>query len=348
MLFLVAMLCAVGLSYLFRQTTDHSMLLPHEVIDAEANLTPNAEELDASDLEFDGFERIADVSYGQHGWRNQLDLYLPVEAPRPLPVIVYCHGAGTSDSNKDELTPYTWAPPLLKRGYAFVQINYRVCMVDPTNNPHADEVARFPAQVHDCKAAIRFLRTNATRYGLDPDRLGVMGFSFGGYLAALVGTTGDSGEFEESGLDPEHGASVQAVCVVSGLYDFASYFQQWELHSSAMGYPQASIDSVGVTPRGLFGDSSNDLAMLSNGSPFTYASRDDPPFLIVHGFRDPVVPPHQADMLYVRLRNAGVDATLNLIPGGQHGGPTLKHKQTRSSIVDFFNKHLKKQTEEAE
>lgn len=339
MLFLIAMLCAVGLSHLSRQTTEHSKLRPSEIIDVE-RLAPSAEELDASDLKFGGFERIADVSYGPHGWRNCLDLYLPKHAERPLPVILYFHGAGISDSSKDDMTPVTWAPPLLARGFAFVQINYRVCSVNATTNPHGDKAFRFPAQLRDCRAAIHFLRANTAGYGLDPRRIGVMGHSFGGYLAAMVGTTGDSGDFGQDGLVQDQASAVQAACVVAGICDFSVHAQQSVLHGTARGYESLSTDPWTGTSADLFGE--RDIAVLSKGSPITYASEGDPPFLIIHGFCDSSVSPHQADMFYVRLRNAGVDATLHVIPGAGHGGPTLNNKHTRSTIADFFDQHVKK------
>lgn len=339
LLFLITMFCAVGLSYVSRQTTDRSTLRPSEIIDVES-LEPSAEELDASDLKFDGFERIADVSYGPHGWRNCLDLYLPEQAQRPLPVIVYFHGAGTSGSSKDDLTPVTWAPPLLARSFAFVQTNYRIFSVNATTNRHGDKAFRFPAQLHDCRAAIRFLRANAAGYGLDPRRIGVMGHSFGGYLAAMVGTTGDSGEFGQDGLNQDQASAVQAACVVAGICDFSVRGQQEVLHSAARGYEWLSIDPWTAIGPELFG--TRDIAVFSKGSPITYASDGDPPFLIIHGFHDIGVSPHQADMFYVRLRNAGVETTLHLIPGAGHGGPTLNNKHTRSTIADFFDRHLKK------
>jgi len=167
-----------------------------------------------------------------------------------------------------------------------------------------------------------------------------MGYSFGGYLAAMVGTTGDSGEFGQDGFNQDQASAVQAACAVAGVFDYTVSGQQSVLHSAARGYEWMSIDPWTRTPTKLFGE--RDIVVLSKGSPITYASEGDPPFLIIHGFHDIGVPPHQADMFYVRLRNAGVETTLHLIPGAGHSGSTLKNKHTRSLIADFFDRHLKK------
>ncbi len=117
------------------------------------------------------------MEYGTHGVGNRLDLYLPPKADAPTPLVIWIHGGGWEAGNKEN-------PPglgLLKKGYALASLNYRL-----------SQEAKFPAQIEDCKAAIRFLRANAKKYNLDPDHFGVWGASAGGHLVALLGTTGSS------------------------------------------------------------------------------------------------------------------------------------------------------------
>ncbi len=137
-----------------------------------------------------------DLEYGPHGVGNRLDLYLPPKADAPTPLVIWIHGGGWEAGNKDN-------PPglgLLKKGYALASINYRL-----------SQEAKFPAQIEDCKAAIRFLRANAKKYNLDPDHFGVWGASAGGHLVALLGTTGGVKELEGDGPNKEESSAVQAV-----------------------------------------------------------------------------------------------------------------------------------------
>ncbi|MDD8045081.1 MAG: alpha/beta hydrolase [Verrucomicrobiota bacterium] len=304
-----------------------------------AGLQPTPAELDAADLQFNQFDVRTDISYGPHGRRNMLDLYIPQHAAEPLPVIVFIHGGGTNKSHKNEGTPFDWSIPLLSRGFAVAQINYRVFYKPPQfPDPYNDKPVPFPAQIEDCKSAIRFLKSNAASYGLDPTRIGVIGHSFGGYLAALVGTTGDTKEFDASPSISNVSGSAHAVCVISGSSQLQVNTPQVELHRKASGYLLPPNDTLSATQR--FYIQPMDPHEVVQASPLSYVSPDDPPFLILHGFDDIVIPPHQANLLYVHLRNAGVPVELYLIPGASHGGPPLFNRQNRSRVVDFFNTHL--------
>ena len=153
-----------------------------------------------------------DLAYGPNGERNKLDLYLPPKADSPLPLIIWVHGGAWLGGSK---AGGGSALRMLGRGYAVASINYRL-----------SNQAKFPAQIEDCKAAVRFLRANAKKYNLDPDRFGAWGASAGGHLVALLGTTGDVKELEGDGRNKEVSSRVQAVCDWFGPTDLLKMGEQ--------------------------------------------------------------------------------------------------------------------------
>ncbi|MCS7160686.1 MAG: alpha/beta hydrolase [Gemmatales bacterium] len=261
-----------------------------------------------------GTRVLRDLEYVPQGHeRHKLDLYLPENAPKPMPLVVWIHGGGWRAGSKDN-PPLLW---LVDRGYAVASINYRL-----------SQHATFPAQIHDCKAAIRWLRANASKYDIDPNRIGVAGGSAGGHLAALLGTGGDVKELEGELGTTKVSSRVQAVCDIFGPGDF-------------LRFEPMNRDPKSVLAQLLGGvvDEKKDLAHLA--SPVTHATRDDPPFLILHGTADKVVPLAQSELLERALRQAGVEVTLVKIEGAGHGGPQFNTAEIRKTIADFFDKHLR-------
>jgi len=251
--------------------------------------------------------------------RHRLDLYLPEEAKGPLPLIVWVHGGGWQNGSKDG------CPPLrkgyLQRGYAVASINYRL-------SGHAV----FPAQIQDCKAAIRWLRARAGKYGVDPERIGVWGSSAGGHLVALLGTSGDVKAFDVGG-NLEQSSRVQAVCDYYGPTDFKVFVTtpRYESHASAKS-PEAKLIGGAVLEN-------EEKARRVN--PIEYVSRDDPPFLIVHGDADRTVPLNQSRLLYEALKKAGRDVRFHTIQGAGHGRPGFGAPEIEGMVRQFFDDKLK-------
>lgn len=258
----------------------------------------------------EGVKVFRDLEYirGGHA-RNRLDLYLPEKAKRPLPVVVWIHGGGWQTGSK-ERTP---ALGMTARGYAVASINYRL-----------SQHAIFPAQIHDCKAAVRFLRAGAGQYGLDAERIGVWGESAGGHLAALLGTTGDEKNINGPGANLEQPSRVQAVV-------------DW--------YGPANFLTLAPRPnrvRFLGGDPQQLPQKAAQASPVTHVSRTAPPFLILHGDQDDKVPIGQSLELAAVLTKAGVEVTLHVVEGARHGGPQFSSPENRKLVEDFFDKHLRR------
>ena len=249
--------------------------------------------------------------------RNKLDLYLPAKpSDKSFPLIVWIHGGAWLGGSKEN-------PPARKfvaLGFAVASINYRL-----------SQHAIFPAQIEDCKAAIRYLRANAKTYNLDPARIGVWGASAGGHLVAMLGTTGDDKSFDK-GPNLEQSSAVQAVCDFFGPTDFTkmSAFPSTMNHD-APDAPEAKLVGGPVQEK-------KEACRLAN--PITYITRKDPPFLIVHGDKDPLVPHNQSELLRDALKAAGVETTLYTVPGGGHGG--FKDPKVDVLVAEFFNKHLRK------
>jgi acetyl esterase/lipase len=248
-----------------------------------------------------------------------LDLYCPEKVTGPLPVIVWLHGGGWSRGRKERCPAVT----LVQDGYAVASIDYRLTGVAP-----------FPAQIEDCKAAIRSLRANASKYNLDPDRIGVWGFSAGGHLAALLGTSGEVKELDGNGDNMSYSSRVQAVCVVSGPGNLLEQYRDATGPSAAEMNPKVkpALEAlIGGSP-----EQNKEKALAA--SPITYVSKDDPPFLIIQGENDITVPVSVTQSFYAALKAAGVDATLEIAAGRGHG---VGGRMFRPMIKNFFDKHLK-------
>ncbi len=189
--------------------------------------------------------------------------------------------------------------------------------------------AQFPAQIEDCKCAVRFLRANAAEFGIDPARIGAMGSSSGGHLAALLALTAGRDVYAARGGWENFTDHVAAVCDLCGVSDF--------LRMPPKQFP----DELSSTAR-LFGGTLEELRdKYAEASPVNHAHEGAPPFLLVHGDADELVPPEQSAILFEALKNAGADATLHLVKGAGHGSQNVVNAEVRALILAFFERHLK-------
>jgi len=267
-----------------------------------------------------------DIVYARAGDRKLLlDLYLPAKPSTPKPVIVWIHGGGWRAGRKGSGGR---ALPMLQRGYAVVDVGYRL-----------SGEAIFPAQVEDCKAAVRWVRANASRYGLDPDRIGAWGSSAGGHLVAFLGTSGDVKEFDTQ-ANRQYSSRVQAVCDWFGPTDFL----QMDEHMLEGG---RLVHDAPQSPESLFvgGPIRREpyRSIVKKANPITYVTQDDPPFLIMHGDKDMLVPLHQSELLCDALKKAKVEVTLQVVRGAGHGlgGGEESPAKLVEIVAEFFDKHLK-------
>lgn len=269
----------------------------------------------------EGTRVLRDLAYIPNGHeRQKLDLYLPgqSEGTAPLPIIVWVHGGAWLAGSKEN-SP---SARFLRYGYAAASINYRL-----------SQHAIFPAQIEDCKAAIRFLRANADKYNIDPDRIGVWGASAGGHLVALLGTAGDVKQFDK-GPNLNLSSRVRAVCDYFGPTDLTkmSDFESTMDHD-APDSPESRL--VG-------GPVQENKEACRRANPITYVSKDDPPFLICHGDKDMLVPHNQSVLLNAALKKAGVSVKFHTVKGGGHG---FRDPEVDRIVREFFDKHLKEPEE---
>lgn len=255
------------------------------------------------------------------GARQTLDVFFPEKAEKPLPLVVWIHGGAWSAGSKDR-APMMF---LLKDGFAVASVTYRF-----------SQQAKFPAQIEDCRTALRWLRAHAKELNIDPQRVGVVGSSAGGHLVALLGVSGDQKAWDK-GENLDQSAKVQAVVDMFGPANL--------LTMGAQSPPNSRIqhDAPNSPESHLIGGAvqeNKDAARAA--SPITYVSKDDAPILIMHGDKDPLVPYAQSEEFLAALKKAGVDATLQTIQGGGHGGPGFQTPEMQAMVRDFFVKHLRK------
>lgn len=260
-----------------------------------------------------------DLVYGRAGEVDlKLDLYKP-GLPGPLPAIIFVHGGGWVSGDKRNMEPM--ARYFAERGYVGLSVGYRLA-------PRF----KFPAQIEDIKCAVRWVRANAQQLGVNPERIGAMGSSAGGHLVGLLGVTDGSEGLEGSCGDMKLSSRVQAVVPYFGLMDWAKVLGNERAQQTALA---------------LFGTTCQaDPEPCKRGSPVTYVSSDDPPYLLVHGTLDPVVPFEQSVFMRDTLKAANVEVDLVALEGAGHGWPinSAFGQQALARVVPFFERHLKVQT----
>jgi len=267
-----------------------------------------------------GVKTLRDLAYVEGGAeRQKLDLYLPEKAAAPLPLIIWIHGGGWAAGDKAGCP----AQRMTAQGYAVASLNYRLS---------GDAI--FPAQIEDCKAAIRWLRVHAKEYNLDANHFGVWGSSAGGHLVAMLGTAGDVKDFDKGGhLDMS--SRVQAVCDYYGPTDL--------LQMDAHAIPLARLKHDPATSpesRLIGGAIQENKEKTARANPIAYITPNDPPFLIVHGDQDPTVPHHQSELLFDALKKAGVSVHFHTIHGAGHGNG-FAGKNIDDMVNAFFDRNLK-------
>ncbi len=263
-----------------------------------------------------------DLVYAKHGDREmKLDLYVPEKGDGPFPVVVWIHGGGWLGGEKTDCPPLNLG--YCQNGYAAASLSYRFSNVAP-----------YPAQIEDCKAAIRWLRAHAKEYNLDPDHIGVWGGSAGGHLVCLLGVTGKTKKFDV-GDNLDQSSEVQAVCNFFGPTDVLTGLDGLD--------PNTDLTKalVGMYTSLLGGPVSEKTELAKEASSTTYADANSAPFLHVHGTVDLLVPVEQAEKLHDKLRQADVWSRLFILPRAGHGGAEFADPKLLEEIRLFFDKNLK-------
>ncbi len=257
--------------------------------------------------------RFAEVD----GHKLALDLYLPRTA-KPPPLIVWVHGGAWRAGSKDDMP----LEKLVAEGFAIASVDYRLSPVAP-----------FPAQAHDLKAAIRFLRKNAPEFGFNPNRIAIAGGSAGGHLAALVGVTNGHSELEGSEGVTGVSSDVQAIVSFYGGSDLTTILPQSTPHGLKVRVPALQL-LLGGQP-----DEKPALARLA--SPVFHLDAQDPPLFLLHGDADPQMPIEQARQLNAAYQKLGLRVQFEVLPGAGHGGPEFFDAKRLALVSRFLKDALK-------
>jgi acetyl esterase/lipase len=244
----------------------------------------------------------------------KLDLYLPASAKSPL-LLVWVHGGVWSSGTKED-----FPAGFVEHGIATASIDFR-----------QSTEARFPAQVHDIKAAIRFLRASAPDYGFRADKIAIAGSSSGGHLAALVGVTNGNLQLEgKVGDYLNQSSSVQAIVAYYGASNLTTILSQ----STPFGL---NVRRPGLQRLlGALPEQARELAELA--SPVYHIDRSDPPLYLLHGDQDPQMPINQAHELQGAYEKSGLEAHLDVVHGAAHGGEAFFSPQRLQPVLEFLNR----------
>jgi acetyl esterase/lipase len=259
-----------------------------------------------------------DIPYATVGDRTlTLDLYMPAGVPTP-PLVVWVHGGAWRSGNKGEGVPTV----LVEHGFALASLDFRL-----------STEARFPAAVHDIKAAIRFLRASAPTYGYRAERIAIAGSSSGGHLASLVGVTNGLAALEGSEGDHlEQPSDVQAIVSYYGASNLTTILSQSTPFGLRVREPALEL-LLGALP-----DKATDVARLA--SPVFHIDRQDPPLLLLHGDQDPQMPVNQSLELEGAYERLGLDVTLDIVHGAAHGGEAFFTGSHLTRALDFLRRTL--------
>lgn len=267
-------------------------------------------------LQPDGVAFEKNVVYGKGGGEDlTMNVARPKDVAGPLPCVLVIHGGGWAAGNKEGHNNLTWE--FAKRGYVSATVGYRLV-----------PKAFFPAQIEDVKCAVRYLRANAEKWGVDPKRIGATGFSAGGHLSMILGVMGKGDGLEGEGGHAEQDSQVNAVVAFFGPTDFVN-----------VEFPEASR---GIVSRWLGGAREEKKEEYRKASPITYVSKGDAPTLLIQGTKDPLVPHDQAYRMADALTAAGVPGRVDLILGAGHGWGGAELLRTADITYAYFDSILKK------
>jgi acetyl esterase/lipase len=256
-----------------------------------------------------------DIAYSKVGSRElKLDIARPAEGDGPFPAVLVIHGGAWRQGNKADVRPIL--PQFVEHGFVAISPEYRFC---PQN--------AFPAQIHDVKAAVRWLKVNAKKYRINPDRIGAMGFSAGGHLAMMLGLTSPNDGLEGDVSVGAPDSRVKAVVNYFGPTDLAAkdipdICKPW-VKDFLGGSPQDRPDAA------------------AKASPLTFVSNDDAPVLTFQGTKDSLVPYTQAIKLADAMSLAGVPGRVELILGADHGWAGAEMARTVNETFGFLDRYLK-------
>jgi acetyl esterase/lipase len=259
-----------------------------------------------------------DVVYAtlEGGRKLGLDIYLPAGAATP-PLVVWVHGGAWNAGTRAQ-----YPKELVASGFAVASVDFRQTSEAP-----------FPANVHDIKAAIRFLRANAARYGYRSERIGIAGASSGGHLAALVGVSNGHAELEgKVGDQSQQSSSVQAIVSYFGASNLTTILAQSTPHGLSVRKP-ALERLLGALP-----ENAPEVARLA--SPVFHVGSNDPPLLLLHGDQDPQMPVNQSLELQGAYEKAGLEVDLDIVHGVAHGGEAFFTGEHLQRAVEFLRRAL--------
>jgi acetyl esterase/lipase len=293
-----------------------------------------SKEIDVEKTAISSSKYWLDIDYvGDRAIGHKLDIHLPENGKAPYPIVIAIYGsAWFSNSSKEEVFKEGLGQKLLESGFAVVNVNHR-----------SSGDARFPAQIQDIKAAIRFIRANSAKFSLDNSFIGVTGWSSGGHLTALTGTTNAIKTDKMGGLEIDiegslgnytnQSSQVNAVVDWFGPTDFLIMDQCGSSfsHNDAKS-PESSL---------IGGAIQENSAKVALANPINYVSKNNPPFLIFHGDKDPLVPDCQSKKLYEKLQKEDVPSELVIVAGGGHG-PGVMIDKYYNQMIAFFEKEMKK------
>ncbi|MDE0571509.1 MAG: alpha/beta hydrolase [Verrucomicrobiales bacterium] len=263
-------------------------------------------------------KNIKDIEFAKiKGHSLKLDLYLPAKNERST-LVVWIHGGGWQKGSKNDCK-IKW---LTEHGYSVASISYRL-----------SQVAKFPAQLHDCKGAIRWLRANASKYGYETQHIVVAGSSAGGHLAALIGTTSGNERLEgDVGGNLDQASSVSAIIDYYGATDFI-------LRSKTQPSRANEVGSVVYNLLGGGADKKVELAKLASAA--HHVTKDDPPLLIFHGDKDKTVLIDQSEAITKVYKSKGLSVQMNVLLDKKHGGTVFYQGENRQRVLKFLDKVLR-------
>jgi acetyl esterase/lipase len=279
---------------------------------AQVTAQPNFPATDVGDRA--GIVKTSGIPYASvNGEPLELDLYLPADVENP-PLIVYIHGGAWRFGSRDSVSPID----LVDHGFAIASVSFRLTPVAP-----------LPAQVHDIKGAIRFLRANAKQYGFDGDHIGITGVSSGGHLAALVGLTNGSAPHEgDIGGNLNVSSDVQAIISYFGASNLTTILAQSTPRGIDVREPALALLLGGTVEEKI------DLARF--GSPVFQVDANDPPLFLLHGDQDPQMPINQSHELEGVAEEYGLDVHFEVVHGAGHGGAGFFDAERTELVADFL------------